>query len=77
MHWSYRSDVTWTEFNLNSGLERDVLRRALPLVPTESDGTNRIVLDLAEDTETRYITATDTVGATPSGCVDCSVCDRS
>jgi hypothetical protein len=64
--------VAWPDFDVDSALERDVLRRALPLVPTVSDGTRRIAVDQTTDTVGAAITlgVAGVVGPTPSGCVD-------
>ena len=66
----YRVPVTWSDFDLDSALERDVLRRALPLVPTVSDGSRRVTVDRATGRASVNVELTDTLGPTPEGCVD-------
>lgn len=62
--------MSWTEFEADSALERVLLERALPLVPTASDGSSRSTIDLAADTANVAIAVGDTLGPTPSGCVE-------
>lgn len=38
----------WEDFELDSALEREMLARALPIVPVASDGSIRVFIDLAE-----------------------------
>lgn len=62
--------MSWTDFEADSALERVLLERALPLVPTASDGSSRSTIDLAADTANVAIAVGDTLGPTPSGCVE-------
>lgn len=62
--------MSWTEFEHDSALERDLLQRALPLIPTESDGSSRATIDLAENTAQVAISVGETLGPTPMGCVE-------
>lgn len=39
--------MSWADFDVDSALERDLLVRALPLVPTTSDGSLTAVVDMA------------------------------
>jgi hypothetical protein len=41
--------MSWDDFDTHTALERDMLVRALPLVPTQSDGMTTAVVDLAAD----------------------------
>jgi hypothetical protein len=67
---AYLSQMTWSDFDTDSALERDVLRRALPLVPTVSDGSRRITVDQITGTMHAALTFGDTLGPTPAGCID-------
>lgn len=62
--------MSWNDFDEASALERDVLARALPLVPLVSDGSSAVMIDLAANTVTASVAVHETIGATPSGCVD-------
>ncbi len=62
--------MSWSDFDAASALERDVLQRALPLVPTASDGSARVVIDVAADRADVAIGVTDVLGATPSSCIE-------
>lgn len=62
--------MTWATFDVNTALERDLLLRSLPLIPTQSDGSSSATIDFAADTANVAISVVDTVGATPSECVD-------
>lgn len=62
--------MPWTDFALDSALERDLLQRALPLVPTASDGSSRATIDLAANTADIAISVSDTLGPTPIGCIE-------
>lgn len=62
--------MSWTEFGTESALERDSLQRALPLVPTTSDSSSRATIDLAANTAQVAISVGETLGATPTSCVE-------
>lgn len=62
--------MTWVEFDLDSALERDLMKRALPLVPTASDGGSRVTIDLAANTAHVAMTLQETLGPTATGCVE-------
>jgi hypothetical protein len=70
--------MTWSEFDISTALERDVLWRALPLVATESTGESHAVVDMGEpgarmfaDVDaTIFSTFHEVVGPNPGGCVD-------
>lgn len=61
--------MTWADFDSDSSLERDLLSRALPLVPTASDGSSGVVIDMAANTAKAAMTFNATIGPTPGGCV--------
>lgn len=61
--------MSWTDFISDSALERDLLERALPLVPT-SAGANRATLDLGTNTSRVELFTGETLGATPASCVE-------
>jgi hypothetical protein len=51
--WSQRRSgnaacMTWADVDIKTALELDTLKRALPLIATESDGSARGVTDMAE-----------------------------
>lgn len=62
--------MTWADFDADTTLERDVLRRALPLAETVSTGRSRATVDLVTNAVAIAVGVQDTVGPTPSGCVD-------
>ncbi|HJQ00355.1 MAG TPA: hypothetical protein VJ851_02035 [Jatrophihabitans sp.] len=62
--------MTWAAFDLDTGLERDVLSRALPLVPTKNDGTIRYTVDLASGSVSIAVAVGGVLGATPDKCVE-------
>jgi hypothetical protein len=62
--------MTWSDFDADSALERDMLRRALALVPTTGDGSSRATIDLAADSAEVAIAVGDTLGPTPSRCIE-------
>ncbi|MGH3772386.1 MAG: hypothetical protein ACRDRW_13500 [Pseudonocardiaceae bacterium] len=62
--------MAWADFDADTALERDVLRRALPLAETVSTGSSRATVDLAANSAATAVAVHDTVGLTPSGCVD-------
>lgn len=62
--------MSWQEFDLDSRLERDLLRRALPLVPTGSSEANQSTLDQATNTAHHAATAVSILGATPTKCIE-------
>lgn len=67
---SIASTMSWTDFDADTLLERDMLLRALPLAETISTGSSRATVDLAADTVATAVAANETVGPTPAGCVD-------
>ncbi|MCW2501397.1 MAG: hypothetical protein JWN87_3073 [Frankiales bacterium] len=63
--------MSWADFDVASTLERDLLSRALPLVdlvagPSASTAT----IDTATNTAQVSVTISETLGPTPSGCID-------
>lgn len=62
--------MSWQDFDLDSRLERDLLRRALPLVPTSSTDANQSTLDQATNTANHAASAVSTLGATPTKCIE-------
>lgn len=62
--------MPWGEFDKDSALERDLLSRALPLVPTSSQGTSRATLDLATNTSKVDLSVSDVLGTTPDRCIE-------
>ncbi|YCH06394.1 hypothetical protein ACTAQJ_14875 [Arthrobacter sp. alpha11c] len=60
--------MTWADFEVSTILERDVLERAMPLVPQGTTVT-RATLDSATDETQLFVAAADTSGPTPEGCV--------
>ena len=62
--------MSWADFDTDSALERDLLVRALPLVPTRSDGLTNAVVDLATNNVVVAVHASDTLGATPDKCIE-------
>jgi len=63
--------VSWADFDQASGLERDMLLRALPLVPTRSSDAWRMKIDLsAPDPVQAQVAMDEIVGATPEACID-------
>jgi len=62
--------VRWGGFGVDSALERDLLRRALPLVPTSSDTSNRSVLDQATGVTNHSVAATTSLGPAAESCID-------
>ena len=62
--------MSWADFDDASGLERDMLLRALPLVPTQSSAEWRMRIDFAAPEPVRaQIAANDIIRATPDACV--------
>jgi len=61
--------MSWIDFKFSSALERDLLQRALPLLPIVSD-SSRAIIDLAADSAGIAISVSDTVGPTPAGCIE-------
>ena len=61
--------VTWLEFDAATALERDVLRRALPAVPSSGQSHVRATLEPGLPVRAA-IGITGTIGATPEGCVE-------
>jgi hypothetical protein len=41
--------MTWTNYELERSLERDFLQQALPLLPTQANGSSRATVDLSAD----------------------------
>jgi len=62
--------VSWSDFDLASALERDVLRRALPLIPSSGQKSARATLDLATGVIHAVVGVQDTLGASPEGCIE-------
>jgi hypothetical protein len=62
--------MTWSDFDTNTALERDVLIRAVPLIPTENDGSIRYTVDLAADSVGIEVAVGGVLGATPGSCVE-------
>lgn len=62
--------MSWIDFELSSALERDLLQRALPLLPTMSDGSSRAIIDLAADSADVAMSVIETLGPTPAGCIE-------
>lgn len=62
--------MTWSDFNTNTALERDILGRALPLVATESNGAASAIIDMAKPTSVAFLSAVDHLGMDPARCID-------
>lgn len=64
--------MTWTDFETESALERDTLQRALPLSAISSDQSSTVEIDMADIAAPLKIglTFSETLGATPSGCIE-------
>lgn len=63
--------MTWTEFASETALDRDVLVRALPLVHLMAGPSpDTAVLNVAANTAQVSVLVTESLGATPSSCVD-------
>lgn len=62
--------TVWHDYEVASELEADVLRRALPLTPTTSDGTNWAVIDLAANQVNIGVGVGGVLGPTPAGCLE-------
>lgn len=63
--------MTFEGFDQDTAVERDVLRRALPLVPTSGTGRNRSVLNQATATAHHFMTASSSFGGANVGrCVE-------
>jgi hypothetical protein len=62
--------MTWQDFEEASALERDVIVRCLPLVPTAGDGSSVAVIDLKANTAELAVYISETLGATPDRCVE-------
>lgn len=61
--------MAWTDFDTATALERDVLRRALPAVPSSGQSCARATLEPGQAVRTA-IGVTETIGTTPEGCVE-------
>lgn len=61
--------MSWADFDADSALERDLIARALPLVPTTSDGSSTAVIDVAANTVQVGVMVSETLGPNPTGCV--------
>lgn len=61
--------MAWSEFDSKSALERDMLERALPLVPTTSDSSLGMTIDLDTDRMDARVGVHEVIGATPESCV--------
>jgi hypothetical protein len=62
--------MTWQDFDEETALERDTLQRSLPLVPLSSSGDADAVIDMATGHAHVGLRVSETLGATPSGCVE-------
>jgi len=62
--------VTWSSFDLDSALERDVLLRALPLIPIAADGSIRHTVDLTGDSSGVAVKVSGVLGPTSKKCVE-------
>ena len=67
---SIASTMSWTDFDADTSLERDMLRRALPLAETISTGNAHATVDLAANRVAIGVSLSETAGATPASCVD-------
>lgn len=61
---------TWADFDLESALERDMLTRALPLLPIDSRTRPLITIDLASRATAIHLSSHSTIGPTPQACVE-------
>lgn len=61
--------MTWNNFDCASALERDILRRALPAIPSSGQSYSRVTYDPAATTHVA-IGVQDSIGVTPEGCVE-------
>lgn len=61
--------MAWTDFETATALERDVLRRALPAVPSSGQSHARATLEPGQPVQAA-IGVTETIGATPEACVE-------
>lgn len=62
--------MAWSNFDNASALERDILRRALPTMPSSGQADARATYDPAGLATPISIGVTDAIGFTPEGCVD-------
>ena len=62
--------MAWIDFDDASALERDMLERALPLVPTTSDSTLGMTIDMDTGRMDARVGARLVIGATPEACVN-------
>lgn len=61
--------MPWSDFDEQSAVERDIVARALPLVPLETDGSGTARWLLATDQITAGVRIGDIVGSNPVDCV--------
>ncbi|HEX9682437.1 MAG TPA: hypothetical protein VGA13_05105 [Acidimicrobiales bacterium] len=61
--------MSWADFDTDSALERDLIERALSLVPVVSDGSSSVTIDMTANTAQVAVTFGETLGPSPSGCV--------
>jgi hypothetical protein len=61
--------MAWRDFEVASALERDVLRRALPALPSSGQSSARATLEAGQPLRID-VGVTDTMGATPEACVE-------
>src|SRR4051794_29658913 len=62
--------MTWMDFDNDSALEREILERALPLLPLTGEAGHVFMVDAAQQSMGVNIRLTDTLGPTPKSCVD-------
>ena len=62
--------MSWQDFDVESALERDLLRRALPLIPTSGGTSDRWLLDQATGTVNRSVTVSEYLGPNSTGCIE-------
>lgn len=62
--------MVWSDFDTDSALERDLLHRALPLMPTASNGSRRITVDQTKGSVSVAIVLGDMFAATPDKCIE-------
>ena len=62
--------MSWTDFEEKSALERDMLERAVAIVPTVSDGRAGSTIYQGSDRRDVNFFVSNTSGPTPAACVD-------
>ncbi|MFD7451761.1 hypothetical protein [Kitasatospora sp. NPDC059827] len=61
--------MTWSDFEVDTGLERDILERGLPLAPTQGDGTSGASIVMATRSWHIALAMADGTSGTPQDCI--------